>query len=271
MSKEYKEEKKRIIVYGPPKVWKTGSLVTIPTGCKVHVVDADRQLGTLIQEWKRRKRPMSDLDWTTIDTSSGDPTKIFEQLRDALWKCPKGYDFYVIDSYTICGLLITHECVGVGDREYNQPNNADLSAYVTDFYWQYANSVENEGAWLITIMHERRQEIDDGLSDPKDYKSKKSMIAPHVASSAAVTIPGQTPFVWHAEPARKVTKTGGTATARSVTVFRTRGTPQIMASTQGHDGVLQDTEYADFDAMLTKLGYKFTKRSKKPQPTRRRN
>ena len=255
MSEDY-QVKRRILLYSEPKSGKTTAIGTVPKGSKVYYVDVDRQAGSLVQNWKARGHArgnlkiVDDID-TTIDTSTDDGAdQMFDLLRKTLWKPPPGYDFYVIDSYTAVGLLLTHAIVGVADRQYNQKNNTDLSSYVTDLFWQFAGTAERYGAWLIIVMHEKWREIKDPLNpNPKNWRDKKELLAPEVASSARVTIPAQCPFVWHVERGRGLVN----GKSMSISQFRTRGTPQVMASTTGYDGVLNDLEPADIGAILKKL------------------
>jgi hypothetical protein len=261
MAQQYEHDvdfKKRIVWYGEPKTWKTGGLATIPKGCKLYLVDIDRQLGEFWKEWKRRGHPKSNVKVVTVDTSLPDiiekgeevaNPEIFEQLRRALWTAPPGYDFYAIDCYTTVGLLLTHEIVGRGDeRNYNMQTNTDLLSCVTDFFWQFAGAAERNGGWLILTMHQKWQEVNDGMTDPTDWKNKKSILGPDVASSAKVIIPGQCPFVWHVERARRLR--GGKNISTSV--VRTRGAPFIMAASSGYDDILDETEVLDVGAILKK-------------------
>lgn len=261
------EPKKRFLIYGPPKCGKTRSLATIPKGASLYLVDVDRQAGSLIDEWKKSKRSEKDIEICTINTSkdvtaSGYEDDLLEELRKALWSPPKGYDFYAVDSYTTVGLLLTHDIVGVGERDYNMRANTQLLSYITDFFWQFAGAAERQGSWLIVVMHEKWTERKDGLTDPKSMKmsDKDEALAPEVASSARVTIPAQCDFVFHVEKGRKVVGRQNV----SVSNFRTRGTPFITASTVGFDGKLSDTEPADFAHVIEKLGFKF-KKSTKPR------
>ena len=254
MAKEEIGPKRRILLYGPPKSWKTSSLSTLPKGAKLHVLDADRQLGSLVQEWKRRGHPIKNLDWTTLPTKSADQEVIFKATRDALWKPPLGFDFYAIDTYTTVGILLTHAICGIVDRKYNISNNAELSGHVQDLFWQYAAAVERIGAWLVVIMWEKWVEIDDGLTDSNDWKSKQRQLGPDAVGQAKITIPGQCDFVFHVERGKSLQRTGTKAVSHSVAKFRTKGTPHIMASTLGYDGKLQDTEPADIALIIKKLG-----------------
>lgn len=254
MAKEPIGPKRRILLYGPPKSWKTSSLATVPKGAKLHVVDADRQLGSLVQEWKRRGHSTKNLDWTTLPTKSADQNLIMEATRKALWKPPLGFDFYAIDTYTVVGTLLTHAICGIVDRQYNQSNNADLSGHVQDLFWQYAAAVERMGAWLITVAWEKWVEINDGLTDPKDWRNKTEQLGPDFVGQAKAAIPGQCDFVFHVERGKSLQRTGTKAISRSVAKFRTKGTPRIMASTLGYDGILQDTEPADIALIIKKLG-----------------
>lgn len=263
--------KKRILLYGPPKSWKTSSLATVPKGAKLHVIDADRQLGSLKQEWKRRGHQMKNLDWVTLPTKHADPEFIYDETRKALWKPPMGFDFYAIDTYTVVGLLLTHAICGVVDREYNQANNTELSGNVQDLFWQYAHAVERQGAWLIAIFWEKWIDFDDGLSDPADWRAKQAQqtLGPDAVGQAKTMIPGQCDFVFHVERGKSITKTGTKAVSRSVAKFRTKGTPRIMASTLGYDGVLKDTEDADIGAIIRKLGLDWKAQKPKATGTRR--
>jgi hypothetical protein len=267
-----KEEgpKKRILLYGPPKSWKTSSLATVPKGAKVHVVNADRQLGSLRQEWKKHGHNAKNLDWTTLPTKSANQDEIYEATRKALWKPPMGFDFYAIDTYTTVGILLTHAICGIVDREYNQANNADLSGNVQDLFWQYAAAVERLGAWLVVIMWEKWIEVDDGLSDPADWRSKTKQLVPDAVGQAKITIPGQCDFVFHVERGKSLTKTGTKAITKSVAKFRTKGTPHIMASTLGFDGMLNDTEPADIALIIKKLGLDWKAQPNKAKTKTRR-
>lgn len=246
--------KKRVLLYGPPKSWKTSSLSTIPKGAKLHVIDADRQLGSLQQEWQRRGHADKNLDWTTLPTQSDDTGLVYEATRKALWQPPKGFDFYAVDTYTTVGILLTHAIVGIVDREYNQSNNADLAGNVQDLFWQYAAAVERLGAWLVVIMWERWVDVDDGLTDPADWRNKKKMLMPDAVGQAKTTIPGQCDFVFHVERGKSIVKGAGRSVSQSVAKFRTKGTPFIMASTLGFDGKLNDLEDANFATIISKLG-----------------
>jgi hypothetical protein len=256
------EPKKRFLLYGAPKCGKTKSLATIPKGSSLYLVDVDRQAGSLVDEWRKRKHNEKDLEICTINTKL-DPTAdgyeddLLEELRAALWSPPKGYDFYAVDSYTTVGLLLTHDIIGVGERDYNMKANVELVSYVTDFFWQFAGAAERQGAWLIVVMHEKWTEVKDGMTDPKSMKmsDKKEVLAPEVASSARVTIPAQCDFVFHVEKGRKVVGRQST----SISQFRTRGTPLITASTVGFDGKLAELEDADIEHVIKKLGLKVLK------------
>lgn len=249
--------KRRFLIFGEPKCGKSRSIATVPKGSKVFYVDVDRQAGTLLQDWKKRGHPVGNLKKLTINTArdttvDAEADAMFMELRAALWKPPSGYDFYVVDSYTTVGLLLTHTIVGVGDREYNQRNNTDLASYCTDFFWQFAGAAERYGAWLIVVMHEKWREIRDPEKDysKQSWRDKKEILAPEVSSGARITIPAQCDFVFHVERGRGIV--GGRS--QPISEFRTRGTPQIMASTVGFDGVLNDKEPADFGVILKKLG-----------------
>lgn len=275
MTEDY-EPKRRILIYGEPKCGKTRSWATLPKGTKVYYVDVDRQAGTLLQDWKKRGHPRSNLKLikidTTIDTTTDEGAEeMFRSLRKALWAPPEGYDFYIVDCYTTVGLLLTHTIVGVGDRNYDQRNNTDLAAYVTDLFWQFAGSAERYGAWLGVVMHEKWREIKDPENpNPQSWRDKKEILAPEVASGARITIPSQIDFVFHVERGRSVV--GGKS--KAISKFRTRGTPQIMASTVGYDGVLADLEPADFEAIFKKLkvSHKATvpKKARQSQAKRRK-
>lgn len=269
-TKEPVGPKRRILLYGPPKSWKTSSLATVPKGARLHVVDADRQLGSLHQEWRRHGHNVKNLDWTTLPTKSADQDEIYEATRKALWKPPQGFDFYSIDTYTTVGILLTHAICGIVDREYNQANNADLAGNVQDLFWQYAAAVERLGAWLVVIMWEKWVDIDDGLSDPADWRSKQKQLMPDAVGQAKVTIPGQCDFVFHVERGKAVEKSGGKAISRSVAKFRTKGTPFIMASTLGYDGKLLDTEPANIALIIQKLGLDWKAQPNKAKQTKRR-
>lgn len=245
--------KKRVCMYGPPKSWKTSSLATVPKGAKLHVIDADRQLGSLIQEWRKRGHPDKNLDWTTLPTKESDEEKIYEATRKALWKPPPGFDFYAVDTYTVVGILLTHAIVGMVDREYNQANNADLSGNVQDLFWRYARGVEALEAWLIVVGWEKWVDVDDGLTDPSDWRNKKRQLMPDFVGQAKTMIPGQCDFVFHVERGKNLVRRGSSASSVSVAKFRTKGTPFIMASTLGYDGILKDEEDADFAQILNKL------------------
>lgn len=240
------ESKRRMIIFGPPATWKTGSLASVKG--RLHVIDFDRQLKSLINEWKRRKKPMKDLSWTTINTMQR-PNLAFEAAKSALFHPPDGFDYYALDSYTTFGLIATHHCVGVGNRNYNQSSNTNLMGYVTDYFWEFANTVEKKGAWLIVNMHEKWIEVKDGQSDPDDWRNKKTQINPDVASSAKITIPGQCDFVFHVEKEAKVVS----GRTRSVSRFRTRGTPFIMAKAVGYEDVLEEVEDADIGRIIEKI------------------
>jgi hypothetical protein len=255
--------KKRILLYGPPKSWKTSSLSTVPKGAKLHVIDADRQLGSLKQEWKRMGHPAKNLDWVTLPTQHSNTDVIYEETRKALWKPPPGFDFYSIDTYTTVGILLTHAIVGIVDREYNQANNADLAGNVQDLFWQYASAVERLGAWLVVIFWEKWIEYDDGLSDPNDWRSKQKQLVPDCVGQAKILIPGQCDFVFHVERGKSIQRTGSKAVSKSVAKFRTKGTPYIMASTLGYDGVLNDLEEANIANIIHKLGLDW--RARPPQ------
>lgn len=245
MTTEY-ESKRRIIIFGPPATGKTTTLASVRGS--LHVIDFDRQLKSLITEWKRLKKPMKDLSWTTVDTKKP-PAEAFRDAKDALFHSPDGFEYYALDSYTTFGLITTHYTVGVGDRNYNQSNNTDLMGYVIDYFWEFANTVERRGAWLIVNMHEKWIEVKDGLVDPSDWKNKKEQINPDVASSARVTIPAQCDFVFHMEKTKKVVR----GHAGSVSRFRTRGTPFIMAKAVGYENVLEEVEDADIGKIIDKI------------------
>ena len=254
MTKEAIGPKRRMLLYGPPKSWKTSSLATLPKGAKLHVIDADRQLGSLAQEWKRQGHPMKNLDWTTLPTKLSDQNVILKEVRKALWKPPMGFNFYAIDTYTTVGILLTHAICGMVDRKYNLSTNADLSGHVQDLFWQYAAAVERMGAWLVVITWEKWVEINDGLTDSSDWRNKTEQLGPDLVGQAKASIPGQCDFVFHVERGKSLQKTGTKAITKSVAKFRTKGTPRIMASTLGYDGKLQDVEPADIALIIKKLG-----------------
>lgn len=237
------ESKRRMILYGPPASGKTESLASVPGS--LHVVDFDRQLKSLIVKWKKRRRPMTNLSWASIDTT-GTPREAFEQARDALFHPPDGFEFYALDSYTTFGLIATHYCVGVGERKYNMQTSTNMMAYITDYFWQFANDIERMGAWLIVIMHEKWIQVDDGTQAKSDWKNKKEMICPEVASSARVTVPANCDFVFHIEKAAKAFR----GVVHSESVFRTTGTPFIMAKAVGYGDVLEEVEDADIGEIL---------------------
>lgn len=261
------EPKKRILLYGPPKSWKTSSLSTVPKGARLHVVDADRQLGSLIQEWARHGHNKKNLEWTTLPTKHQDPEVVLEATIKALWKPPPGFDFYAIDTYTTVGVLITHAIVGMVDRHYNKSNNADLAGHVQDLFWQYAAAVERLNAWLIVIMWDKWVDVDDGLGDSNDYRDKTKSLMPDCVGQAKTLIPGQCDFVFHVERGKGLVRSGRKAATTSVAKFRTKGTPFIMCSTLGYDGKLLDVEDADIATIIDKLGLDWkataTKSSKK--------
>lgn len=243
------ESKKRMIIYGPPATGKTLSLCTVSGS--LHVIDYDRQLKSLVVAWQKAKKAAKDLSWKTIDTRKT-PGEAFLEAKNAMFHLPKGYDFYALDCYTTFGLISTHFCCGVGQRKYNQQTGTEMMSYITDYFWQVANDVEKMGAWLVVIMHEKWQEIDDGSYNPKSpdaWKLRKTFIAPEVASSARVTIPASCDFVFHIEKK----KTFGKGAARK-SVFRTEGTDYIMAKAVGYEDILQEVEDADIGAIVRKLG-----------------
>lgn len=255
------EPKKRIVLYGPPGCGKTSGLATVPGS--LHAVDFDEGMGSLVAEWKRLKRPAKDLSWTTINTAQR-PAEVFKEAKNALFHPPPGFDFYALDSYTTFGTIATHHTVGIGDRNYNLSTNTDLAGYVIDYFWEFANTVQKRDAWLIVVMHEKWLEVKDGLSDPKDWRNKKEQLNPDVASGARVTIPARCPFVFHVEKAKAVF--GGRA--KSVSQYRTRGTPFVMAKAVGFEGVLKEVEEADIGKIVAKLGLKKGPKTKtnKPKP-----
>ena len=254
-----------MIIYGPPASGKTTALATVPGS--LHVIDFDRQLKSLVSEWKRLKKPAKDLSWVKVDTKQK-PAATFKDSKDALFHPPDGYDFYALDSLTTFGLITTHHTVGVGDRDYNMPNNTSLMAYVTDYFWEFANTVERRGAWLIVIMHEKWIRIDDGTSARDEWRNKKEQIIPDVASGAKVTIPANCDFVFHIEKAKKIVHGRAVRTAQ----FRTMGTPLIMAKATGYEDVLEEVEDADIGKVVFKIGLPSgakkvkttTKKEKKP-------
>jgi len=259
------EDKRRITLYGPPKSWKSTSLATIPKGDKIYIVDLDRQLGSFRKEWERRKHPIKNRKIVTID-SSGDRSTwdIVQDIKEAMWAPPKGFDWYAVDCMTTVGLLMTHEFIGKGeDREYNMRNNTELLSCMTDYFWQFVQTAEQEGAWTVLIFHEKWMEYEDGMTDPNSkeaWKNKKSTLVPEVASSAKTIIPGQCPFVWHVEKGREVRNKIST----SCSFVRTQGTPFIMASSTGYDDELNILEPLDFDKLMTKMKLKGgTKRRKR--------
>jgi hypothetical protein len=261
--------KKRALIYSGPKTGKSTSLATVPGS--LWIADIDQQLGSFMKLWKQLKGHYKDLEIADVQVAdkgmNADDLAMakFNKIRDTIWDPPKGFDFYAIDSYTTVGVHVTHACVGIGDRDYNMQTNTELVSYVTDFFWQCANRVDSYDAWFIATMHERWQEIKDGLSDPnaKSWRDKKEILAPDVASSARTTIPANINFVWHCERARRVVKGPGKAKNTSASVFRMRGTPNIMASTTGYDDVVDETELADFKQILSKMDLLPTRGRKK--------
>lgn len=253
------ESKKRMIIYGPPGYGKTLALATVDG--KLHVIDFDRQLKSLINRWGKLRKPKSDLHWVTIDDRQT-PLKAFNDAKEALFHIPRGFDYYALDSYTKFGIITTHHTCGVGDRKYNQSTGTDLMSYVTDYFHMVASEVESMGAWLIVIMHEKWQELNMGEVDPKSpdaWRYKKTFIAPEVASSARITIPANCDFVFHIEKK----KTFGKKTAMT-SVFRTMGTDFIMAKAVGYEDVLEEVEDADIGAIVRKL--KLPPKTQKFQP-----
>lgn len=246
------ETKKRITLYGQPKSGKSRSLATIPKGDKLYLVDIDRQLGSFAQEWDRRKHPAKDLKKVTIDSAGDrDTWAIVQDIKKAMWAPPKGFDWYAVDCMTTMGLLLTHEFIGKGeDRQYNMQNNAELSSCVNDYFWQFVATAEQEGAWCVLIFHEMWIEVKDGLTDPTDWKNKKEVLGPAIASSAKTTIPGQCPFVWHVEKGKEVVR----GKPQAASFVRTEGTPFIMASSTGFDDKLSDLEPLDFEKLVNKMG-----------------
>lgn len=241
------ESKRRMILFGPPASGKTTMLATVPGS--LHVIDFDRQLKSLVVGWKKQKRPDKDLSWTTIDTRQK-PDVAFKEARHALFHPPDGFEYYALDAYTTFGVIATHYCCGVGDRNYNQSTNTDLMGYVIDYFWEFANTIERKGAWLIVIMHEKWIEVKDGSADPNDWRTKKEIICPDVASSAKTIIPAQCDFVFHVEKARKIVH----GKSIRVSKLRTCGTPFIMAKAVGYEDNLEEVEDADIGAIVKKLG-----------------
>ena len=245
--------KKRILLDGPPKCGKTTCLSTLPKGSSLYHLDADRQAGGLVKEWEKRHGTLKDLKLVPVpfvrDDTKEIKDEVFREIRRLLWNPPSGYDFYAIDSYTRIVLNLAHVFVGKGERNYNEFNNAKYSAAANDLWFQFVERIEYlmPGSWTITIMHERWEELDDGTSE--DVKRKPQMIVPACGTSAQTAIPANHDFVWHTEKGRRLVA----GKNRPVSLFRTRGTPTIMASSVGFDDVLEETEIADFGAILKKL------------------
>lgn len=256
--------KKRILIYGPPKSWKTGGIATIPKGASLWLLDVDRQLGEFAQEWNKRGHSEKNVTIVPIDTKSSDAATVFNSLRDKLWNAPPGYDFYAIDCYSTVGLFITYKVIGKGEnRHYNQQNNTELAACVTDWWMEISAKVERWGSWLITTMHEQWIDVDDGTVDPSDWRNKKRMISPAVASGAKVVIPGQHDLVWHVEKDRGIVKEGGKARSMNVAKVRTEGTALIMASSSGKSHLLNRLEPYDISLLMKKMGEDWKRAPKK--------
>lgn len=260
-------DKRRFLVYGPPKSGKTSSLATVPKGARVHLVDLDRQTRSLEVEWRKRGHNPKDLDIVRIDTSldptdtsdGGEGDQLYSQIRKALWRPPEGFDFYVGDGWTTLGICLTHFHVGVGNREYNQYNNTLLSSDMNDFFWQFAGAAGRYGAWCVIIMHEAWREVVDPLKDKKDWRNKEERLEPICASSAKTTVPANSDFVFHVEPTRKLVGRKNVPAAN----WRTRGAPAIMASSVGFDDKLNVTEEADFAKLFQKLGFDYRAKLRK--------
>lgn len=246
--------KRRLLWHGPPKSGKSLALQTVPKGSSLYYIDADRQAGGLVKGWKKRFGSLKDLKIIRVPYVREDTKEmkqaVFQEMRKIFWNPPSGYDFYAIDSYTRITLNLTHCTVGKGERHYNEFNNQQLSSAANDFWFQFNERIEyiSPNAWVITIMHEKWEEIDDGTST--EEKRKPKMIVPKCGTSAETAIPANCDFVWHVEKGRRVFQ----GKSRSVTLFRTAGTPTIMASSVGFEDELEDTEVADLSVILPKLG-----------------
>lgn len=255
--------KRRIILFGQPKSGKTRCLATVPKGSSLYLIDADRQAGELVSEWKRIHGNLKGLEIVPLqdvkDDSDAEQKRGFSEVRKALWNPPSGFDFYVVDSYTKIALLLTHALVGKGERHYNQYNNQQLSSAVNDFWFQFVNRVEylEPSAWIFTLFHEKWQEVDDGtIVDPKAPKPR--IVVPKCGTSAEVAIPGSCDFVWHVEKGRRIVS----GKSQSVSIFRTTGTSTIMAASVGFTKQLETTEIADLATVLGKLNLPAAQKAK---------
>lgn len=259
--------KKRIVLYGGPKSGKSRALATIPKGAKLWLLDVDGQLGAFAILWNELGHPDKNIKIVPVNTTSSNPSITFAKIRDALWSPPSGYDFYSVDCYSTVGLFITYKVVGKAEnRNYNMLNNQQLAGCVTDFWMELAAKVQRYGAWLITVMHEKWHDVEDGSVEKGDWRNKKQILIPEVASGARVVIPGQGDFVWHVERDKEVSQKGGTTISRSVSVVRTRGTPLIMASSTGKDHLLKPLEPLNIGNIIQKMGEDW--RAKPPEVPR---
>jgi hypothetical protein len=241
--------KRRIVLFGPPKCGKTENLANLPKGSTLYYLDIDRQRGTLERAWKEIHGNFKGLESVELPDAGDKDQAAFQVYRRAFWNPPKGFGYYAADSYTKLVLNLTHSICGKGDRHYNMFNNQKLSSAANDFWFQWVNRIETiePEAWIVTVMHERWEEIDDGTM-PEDSRDKPKRLIPKCGTSAEVQIPGSCDFVWHVEKGRKIEK------GRNVklTYYRTEGTATIMASSGGAD--LDTLEEADLGAIVEHLG-----------------
>lgn len=253
------EPTKRVVIYGPPKSWKTSSLATVPRGWRVWLADIDRKAAGLIERWHELKHRPEDLTIMPIKggrTLMGGRGEViaspkYDSLRATLDRAPKGYDLYALDSYTTASLLITHKVCGTIKRVYEMRQNVELRGQVTDIWWEFADQIESYGAWLITTCHESWQTIEDGLSEPDPFGAGKArMLVPDIASGARVTIPANCDFVLHTETSRATVD----GKSRTIVKWRTKLAPFIMAASVGHESKLTTHEPADLTNLFTKCG-----------------
>lgn len=248
--------KRRIVLHGPPKSGKTESLARVPKGSSLYLVDVDRQAGGLVKLWKKLHGNLKALEIAPVVGVRSDEKSERERalidLRKVLWNPPSGFDFYAIDSYTKVTQILTHAICGKGERHYNQFNNQQLSSAANDYWFQFVDRIEylSPSAWVITVMHEKWEEMDDGTSDENSKLSKPVMIIPKCGTAAETNIPASCDFVWHVEKGRRIIA----GKSRSVSLYRTFGTKTIMASSVGFADTLEETELADLSEILPKLG-----------------
>lgn len=250
-----------LAVYSGEKVGKTCTIHTavdeeaVPesAGKRLHVIDVDHGLESLIDMWLRKGKPTHEKDGRLIIGAPGQVEVVsvsnVDQFHRAVWNLPEGFDFYFIDSFTRAGKFFIQQAQPLdketgertpGERAKNA--NMDIAFLFEDYIdrleelaWRIKR--QNDG-WLIINMHQ------------KIYRKpgeQDESVEPLLYGSAGAKLDRVVTGIYRVQIARK--NVGGEQVEGRV--FRTGMTESVKAGDR--TGALQAVEPANYAKIISKI------------------